>query len=433
MISLWTDTAKLPQFPVFSGEAVVDVLIVGGGMAGLLCAYSLAQTGASYLLLEADTIASGVTKNTTAKLTAQHGLVYHRLLSRWGAERAGVYLQANLQAVEDFRRLCLDNQLDCDFEDKDNYVYSLDSPSQLEAELTALARLGYPARPAADPPLPFPVAGAVCFPEQAQFHPLKFLAALAPGLHIHEHSPVRELKPGLALTPRGRVRAGKIIVASHFPYINRHGGYFIKMHQQRSYVLGLSGAKPVGGMYVDAAQDGLSFRDQGELLLLGGAGGRTGRSHGGWTQLQAQAQRFYPGCTVKYQWAAQDCITLDDMPYIGPYSRETPWLLVAAGFNKWGMTSSMVAAHILSALARERPHPWAWAFSPSRSVLHPRLAANALEAAANLLRPASRRCTHLGCALRWNREENSWDCPSHGSRFTAEGGLIENPATRDLS
>ena len=212
------------------------------------------------------------------------------------------------------------------------------------------------------------------------------------------------------------MKAKKIIIATHFPFINKHGCYFLKMYQHRSYVLALENAQDTGGMYIDAAQKGLSFRNSGDLLLLGGGSHRTGKKGGNWQEL----------------WATQDCMTLDGVPYIGPYSAGTQDLFVATGFNKWGMTSSMAAAMLLCDMVQGKQNPFAEVFSPSRSILRPQLAINGLEAAVNLLTPAKKRCPHLGCALKWNPYERTWDCPCHGSRFTKNGRLIDNPATGNL-
>ena len=188
----------------------------------------------------------------------------------------------------------------------------------------------------------------------------------------------------------------------------------------------------VGGMYVDEAAEGLSFRNAQGMLLLGGGSHRTGKQGGGWRELEAFAKRHYPRAHIRYRWAAQDCMTLDGVPYIGPYSARTENLYVATGFNKWGMTSAMAAAMLLTDMVQGKRPDDAPVFSPSRSMLRPQLALNALEAAASLLTPTAPRCPHMGCALKWNAQEHSWDCPCHGSRFTQEGGLIENPAMRDL-
>lgn len=428
--SIWSATADLPRFEALPGDTRTDVLIIGGGMAGLLCAHALHSAGVDCLLVEAERIGGGITKNTTAKITAQHGLLYDKLIRQFGIEKAQLYLQANEQALEKYRSLC--QGIDCNFEERGAAVYSLCDRKKIEAELEALQKIGAAASFASELPLPFPIAGAVCLEGQAQFHPLKFLAALAQGLPIHENTPVRRLIPGAAVTDRGVIRAEKIIVATHFPFLNKHGGYFLKLYQHRSYVLALENTPNVPGMYVDESGMGLSFRSYGERLLLGGGSHRSGKKGGTWRELEDFAAENYPEAKITARWATQDCMTLDSMPYIGRYSRATPDLYVATGFNKWGMTSAMVAAALLADLVQGRDNPYAELFSPSRSILHAQLMINAAESALHLLTPTLPRCPHMGCALKYNRQEHSWDCPCHGSRFTEGGELIDNPATEKM-
>ena len=430
MNSLCENIPKYSRFESLNQDLKTDVLIIGGGITGILCAYLLHQADVPYALVEAETVCSGITKNTTAKITSQHGLIYSKLIRRLGTERAKQYLQANEAALEQYRKVC--GGIDCDFEKKDAYVYSLDSRKKIEKEAEALVQLGFPASFSDSLPLPFPVAGAVKFPNQAQFNPLKFVFSITEGLHIYEHTKVNELAGTTAFTRKGKMKAKKIIIATHFPFINKHGCYFLKMYQHRSYVLALENAQDTGGMYIDAAQKGLSFRNSGDLLLLGGGSHRTGKKGGNWQELRAFARRYYPASTERYHWATQDCMTLDGVPYIGPYSAGTQDLFVATGFNKWGMTSSMAAAMLLCDMVQGKQNPFAEVFSPSRSILRPQLAINGLEAAVNLLTPAKKRCPHLGCALKWNPYERTWDCPCHGSRFTKNGRLIDNPATGNL-
>jgi glycine/D-amino acid oxidase-like deaminating enzyme len=430
MDSIWTKTAQLPRFEPLRSDLRTDVLVIGGGMAGLLCAWRLRQAGVDCVLVEADRLCGGTTKNTTAKLTVQHGLIYHRLLKELGLARTKLYLHANLAALEEYRRLC--RTIDCDFQEKDSFVYATGSRRKLDQELEALERLGYPARFVPEVPLPVPAAGAVRLEGQAQFHPLKFAAGIAGELRIFEHTKVLELLPGRAVTSGGTISAERMIVATHFPLLNKHGGYFLKLYQHRSYVLALENALDVGGMYVDEAETGLSFRNYEDLLLLGGGGHRTGKGGGGWRELEAFAARHYPKARVAARWAAQDCMSLDGAPYVGLYSGGTSGLYVASGFNKWGMTSSMAAAMILTDMALGRDHPCAPAFDPSRTVLRPQLAVNGWESALGLLTPTAPRCPHMGCALKYNRQERSWDCPCHGSRFGEDGALIDNPATDDM-
>lgn len=430
MYSVWSDSVELPNFKPLDKDIRTDVLIIGGGIAGILCAYLLEQSSVNYALVEANRICSGITKNTTAKITSQHGMIYHKLMKRFGVEKTRMYLEANEAARKEYRKLC--KEMDCEFETRSSFVYSLDKPQKVKQELEALRRIGYHAEYTDVIPLPFSIAGAVKFPNQAQFNPLQFLAHIAEGLSIYEHTKVRELMPNGAITEHGKITASKIIVATHFPFLNKHGSYFLKMYQHRSYVLALEGAPDVNGMYVDEADKGLSFRNYQNLLLLGGGSHRTGKKGGNWAELSAFAKQYYPDAKETYRWATQDCMTLDEAPYIGQYSRNTPNLYVATGFHKWGMTSAMVSAMILRDMILGKENPYAPVFSPSRTMLRPQLFINAAETSLNLLTPTTRRCPHLGCALKWNPQEHSWDCPCHGSRFTKDGEVIDNPATDDL-
>ena len=430
MQSVWTDSVYFPSFDKLKKDIHTEVLIIGGGITGLLCAYQLQQSGINYVLVEADHICNGITKNTTAKITSQHGLIYHKLIQRFGVEKAHMYLDANETALKEYRRLC--KSIDCSFEAKNSYVYSLDNSHKIGKELNALRTLGFHAEYEDKLPLPFPTAGAVRFRHQAQFNPLKFLSEIAQGLNIYEQTKVQELAPNLAITEHGKITAKNIIVTTHFPFLNKHGSYFLKMYQHRSYVIAYKHAPNVDGMYVDESLKGLSFRNYKNLLLLGGGDHRTGKHGGNWQELSAFAETHYSNAKEVYRWATQDCMTLDEVPYIGQYSKNTPSLYVATGFNKWGMTSAMTAAMILRDMVLGKENPYAPVFSPSRSIVRPQLFVNAFESATNLLTPTTKRCPHLGCALKWNPAEHTWDCPCHGSRFTHDGQLIDNPATGDF-
>lgn len=331
MGSVWTDDLRMPCFPPLWGQARTDVLIIGGGMAGLLCARMLQNAGVDCAVAEAASIAGGITKNTTAKITSQHGLIYQQLAKRFGTEKAALYLQANEQAVAAFRTLCAG--IDCDFSEEDNYIYSTDNREKLEQEMQALESIGAKAEFAENLPLPFPTVGAVKFPHQAQFHPLKFLSAIADELTIYENTPVRRLEKGAAVTDRGVIRADAFVVATHFPFLNKHGSYFLKLYQQRSYVLALENAPALRGMYLDERENGLSFREYDGRLILGGGGHRTGHEGGGWNALEQFAKTHYPDARITHRWAAQDCMSLDGVPYIGRYSAMTPNLYVASGFK----------------------------------------------------------------------------------------------------
>ena len=429
MDSIWRKTASLPSFDSLSGDTTADVLIIGGGMAGILCARELTDLGIDCMLVEAKRICSGITENTTAKITLQHGLIYDKMIRRFGIEGARTYVCAQKEAMDKYKKLC--REIDCDYEEKDSYVYSLSDRKKIENEVLALRRLGVKVEFTDNLPLPFEVKGAVRVPNQAQFDPLKFVGGIVRGLRIFEDTKVLELGCGFAITNRGRIKAKNIIVATHFPFINKHGSFFLKMYQHRSYVLAIENAQSVGGMYVDENEKGMSFRNYENLLLLGGGGHRTGKKGGNWRELEAFARKHYPSARIHAKWATQDCMTLDSIPYIGRYSRSTEGLFVATGFNKWGMTSSMVASGILADLIQGKKNEYSKLFSPSRSILRPQLAINAAESVLGLITPTAPRCPHLGCALKYNKAEHSWDCPCHGSRFSESGELLNNPATDD--
>ena len=429
MDSIWLKTASKPRFDALGGNKKTDVLIIGGGIAGILCAYKLKEAGVDCMLVEATEICGGITKNTTAKITLGHGLIYDKMIRRFGEDKARLYAEAQSKAIKEYAQLC--ENIDCDFETRDNYVYSLDDRKKIEKEVAALNKIGVNAEFSDAHELPFRVAGAVRIKDQAQFHPLKFLYTIAKDLPIYEHTKVTELMPNKAKTNRGEIAFKKLIIATHFPMLNKHGLYFLKLYQHRSYVIALRGAQNVGGMYVDESDTGLSFRSYGDLLLLGGGGHRTGKKGGCWQELEDFARRHYKNAEIVGKWATQDCMTLDDVPYIGQYSKSTPDVFVATGFNKWGMTNAMVAADLLCDLVQGKNNPYAAVFDPSRTVLRPQLAVNAFESTVGILTPTAPRCPHLGCALKYNRAEHTWDCPCHGSRFTEQGELIDNPATDD--
>lgn len=430
MKSVWSAETQLPEFSKLNNNRKTDVLIIGGGIAGIITAFFLHQQGIDYILVEKERICSGNTQNTTAKITSQHGLIYHKLVKIFGHEKAKIYLDANQLALNKYAELC--NNIDCDFERKDNYVYSTDNREKIEKELDALSKIGFNAELCNITALPLETLGAVKFGNQAQFNPLKFISAISNGLNIYENTFVREMIDNTAITDRGSIKAEKVIVATHFPFINKHGSYFAKLYQHRSYAIAFENADDVKGMYVDESETGMSFRNYGELLIVGGGDHRTGKNGGNWREIRNFASKNYPHAKEKYFWSAQDCMSLDGMPYIGRYSKKTSDLFVATGFNKWGMTGAMVSAMLLCDELLGMKNELTELFDPSRSVLKPQLLINGFETVANMLSFSEKRCPHLGCALKWNSAERSWDCPCHGSRFDCDGKVLDNPANGDL-
>ena len=475
MESIWSQTCQLRQREALPGDMKTDIAVIGAGMAGILIASALQGAGRRVVVLEAKRIAGGQTRNTTAKLTCQHGLLYEKLIRTLGEEKARQYAQANAAALMEYRRIIADRNIDCELEQRDACVYGSNA-AQLRKEAEAAAALGLPAFFVEETKLPFPTAGAVCFANQAQFHPLKFLQTISEPLTIYENTSVQSVEENQLITTRGRVQAEQIVFACHYPFVNFPGMYFARMHQERSYVIALENAARMDGMWIGAEQGAYSFRNYGPLLLLGGGGHRCGENSAGgrYDLLRQQAARWFPGSREVAHWSAQDCVTADSVPYIGPYAASRPNWYVATGFQKWGMTSSMVAAMLLRDRICGKENPWAEVFDPGRfdektltglaqeSVQAVKGLAKQLfqipaEAAKELtpghggivfwkgkklgvykdesgaLWPVDIRCPHLGCQLEWNPDERSWDCPCHGSRFDYRGKLISGPAQENIT
>ncbi len=470
--SIWTLDTFLQFRPSLRGNYKADVAVIGGGMAGILTAYFLQQRGVDVVVLEAGRIGRGQTRNTTAKISCQHGLIYHRLLRDFGLELAQQYANAQQQAVELYRHMAGAGGIDCAFQDAPSYLYSTCRTTELERELRAAEKLWIPAGFMTSTELPFAVKGAVRFANQAQFQPLRFLQAIAKTLTIFENTMVRAVEGERIYTEGGIVQAGEIVIATHYPFVNVPGFYFLRMYQERSYVLALRHAQRLEGMYLGIDAQGYSLRGYGETVLLGGQGHRCGEhpAESCYESLRQAARQIYPSSVEIRGWSAQDCMTLDGVPYIGQYSAGTPGLYVATGFGKWGMTNSMVAAVLLSDSILGKANDCADIFSPQRFHLRATLR-RVCRDRAHWLRGmtlgfvhvpkkhlekvpngqgaivkyqgktagvyknfkgetfvVSARCPHLGCRLNWNPDELSWDCPCHGSRFDYRGFLIDNPA-----
>lgn len=472
MQSIWS-TVRIPSRPSLMDDIETDVAVIGGGMAGILTAYELTRRGIDVIVLEAERIGSGQTAGTTAKITSQHGHIYARLIEQFGREKAAQYAHANQSAIQEFERIVERENISCDFERKPAFLYSQGDVGPLEAELLAAKSLSLPASLVRPGELPFPCAGAVRFEDQAQFHPLKFLKALSSHVKVYEHSHVVRVEPNALYTADHVVHARHIVFASHYPFVNKPGYYFARIHQERSYVLALEGAPVLPGMYVSMDADGHSIRMHGKTLLLGGENHRTGENiPGRYDALLATAEQMFPGSREIARWSAQDCITLDGVPFIGRYAGSRPSWHVATGFMKWGMTTSMAAARILADDICGKRNRDAAVFRPQRfsTAELPQLTRDGAQAVKGLVlgvaapdmvlsdlpdgqggvvefngrklgaykdpygtaHLVTTRCPHLGCELNWNKDELTWDCPCHGSRFTYDGRLISGPAQEGI-
>ena len=348
--SLWRKTAPETPRPALRGHLRTQVAILGAGLAGVLIADRLRDYGISSVLLEASRMGSGQTQNTTAKITSQHGTIYDALIQTFGVEKARQYAQANEEAVRAYGRMIRERHIDCGYREAPAYLYTQTNPEPMQREAEAAAKLGISAHFQTETELPFPVAGAVRFDHQACFHPLHFLQAVSDGLDIYEQSPVLGVEGNRLHLQSGEVEADAIVFACHFPFVNWPGAYFMRMHQERSYILALQSAWRPEGLYYGVDNGGLSFREAEGLLLVAGENHRTGEnSHGGrYEELLTRVHAILPDARETARWSAQDCITLDGVPYIGRFSSSTPDWYVATGFAKWGISTSMVSALLIA-------------------------------------------------------------------------------------
>lgn len=418
-----------------------DIIVIGAGMAGLLTAYYLQEQGKRVLVLEASEIASGQTGRTTAKITSQHGLKYSKLIETVGIEKARLYARANEAAIKEYGRLIQSKGIECHFEEAPAYLYTLENPVLLREEARAASLLGIDAFFTMETELPFEVAGAVCFRHQAQFSALEFMEHIASELEIQTHTQVKKLKGNKVITKDAVLSADKIVVATHYPLRNVPGFYFLRQHQERSYVLALSGCERIKGMYLGIDKEGLSLRQLKDVLLLGGSSCRTGNNRigGAYEKLRQAAEQYFPNSKEEAHWAAQDCMPHDGIPFIGRYSIFMPNLYVITGFQKWGMTSSMIAALILRDEMCGVRNPFAKLFTPQRinckaaiGSLMTDIGVSVKGLFGGVICRRKPRCPHMGCELVWNPEEESWDCPCHGSRFESDGRLLDNPAKKGM-
>jgi glycine/D-amino acid oxidase-like deaminating enzyme/nitrite reductase/ring-hydroxylating ferredoxin subunit len=493
--SYWMTTAPGTGHPPLDADIEVDVAVVGGGIAGLCAAWELARAGRSVAVLEADRIAAGVTGHTTAKLSALHTLRYARLRDQRGPEAARLYARSQSEAVRRVAEVAAELGADCDFETVPAYTYAEteDTAAQAEAEAEAAREAGLPATFVTDTELPFPVAGAVRVADQAQFHPRKYLLALAADLtarggRVFEHTRVTGLHDGepcrVTTGDGARVTARDVVVATHYPVFDR-ALLFARLEPRRELVV--AGPVPADlaptGMYLTPDHGTRSVRTAplaggqrllivtGEHLLPGGAS-----TEERFTRLTAWTREHFPGFSPTHRWAAQDNDTTDGVPFVGPFHPGSRHVYVATGFGGWGMSNGVMAGALLAAhiTGRDLP-PWAGLYDPrrfgplreaptllkvqatvARHFVGDRLRAPSGEAVARIapgggavvrvdgrhcavhrdesgkLHAVSARCTHLGCLVRFNDAERTWDCPCHGSRFDVTGEVLQGPAVRPL-
>jgi glycine/D-amino acid oxidase-like deaminating enzyme/nitrite reductase/ring-hydroxylating ferredoxin subunit len=485
--SLWLDRVSPTTYPAQRDAVQVDIAVLGGGITGLTTALLLKRDGARVAVLEAARVGTGVTGCNTGKVSALQSTILSTIRGRHGAEKAKVYAEASLAAVELVAKLSADEGISCDLDRRPAFTYAADDTEiravEQEAEVAGAAGLAVRLVDSVD--LPYPVAAAARLDDQVELQPTAYTQGLAAavegeGSFIFEGTRALSVEGGSPCrirTSGATVTAGQVVDATHYPLLDR-GLYFARLEPMRSYCIAarIRGAPPQG-LSISAGSTTRSIRSYGDLLIVGGEGHETGAgeaSRARYDRLEQFARRHWDVDAVTHRWSAQDPVPYDDLPVVGRYTPRSSRLFVASGFMKWGLTGGTSAAMLLRDLLGGRDHPWASTFDPNRITLRavPRLAQiNAkvgLDLVGDRVRPAqtrsqvdvprgearvvrdgrgktgvyrdeggeahavSLRCTHLGCLVRFNAAERSWDCPCHGSRFDVDGAVLEGPATEPL-
>ena len=487
----WRSALTFPSFSKLDTDLTTDVLIVGGGITGITSAYLLAKQGVKVTLIEAGQILTGTTGHTTAKITAQHGLIYDQLITDHGEENAKLYYEANTDGMKLIKDLVEEHSIECNLTAQDAYVYANTDEyiSKIQKELRAYQKLGIRGDYAENIPFSIPCKAAVIMKDQAQFHPLKYLTALIStildaGGTIYERTTAMKIEDGdppTVLTDTGHsIKSNQVIVASHFPFNDEKGLYFARVHVSRSYVLGIRTEQEYpGGMYYSADSPSRSLRytelDNGEkLILVGGDGHKTGQGistieH--YEALKDFSAQYFDVKDIPYRWSAQDIVTPDNIPFVGPVTANQQNVLIATGFAKWGMTNGSIAARILTDRILQKDNRYAELYDPVRlkgvknilqdnadvakHLIKGKLAVNhktpediGIDEGAIVkvdgdkagcyrdhdgqLHIVDSTCTHMGCEVAWNSGDRTWDCPCHGSRYSIAGEVLNGPAVEPL-
>lgn len=487
----WQESVDIPTFDPLQEDTEADVVIVGGGITGITAAYILAQEGKKVVLLEASRLLNGTTGHTTAKITSQHGLIYDEFISHMGENRARQYYEANNKAKDFIKRTIDEQNIHCDWSGQTAYLYatSEEYARKLKREHEAYQRLHIDGELVDDIPFDIPVENALSMKNQAQFHPVKYLAHLIrvirqKGGRIFENTVAVDIDgEDTVMTRDGhRVRGDYILACSHFPFYSGMGFYFSRMHANRSYIVAIKTKNDFpGGMYISADQPVRSLRsvptNDGHMVLIVGESHKTGQGKATlehYKALERFGEEVFGSYEVLYRWSTQDLVTLDKVPYIGELASPHANVLVATGYRKWGMTNGTAAAQLLSDLVLGRDNPYQELYSPSRFYADPSLKtfmqqnidvaghlikgkfgfsskkaedldkdeagiiivdgerAGAYKDQAGKISIVDTTCTHMRCEVEWNDGDRTWDCPCHGSRFSYTGEVIEGPAEKPL-
>lgn len=477
-----------------SAEAAVqghyDVVVVGAGLTGLTSALLLTSAGCSVLVVEARHVGAGTTGASTAKVSVLQGSRLGRIRDRHGVDVVRDYVSAQLDGAAWLRHFCDDHGVAIQSRTACSYATTDRGIATVEREHALALEAGLSTRSVSVPALPFPVTAAVELDEQFQLDPVQLLDVMAAevvrrGATLVEGSRVQRVRgsdPCLVVTDNGTATAGTVVLATNLPMLDR-GAHFARLRPVRSYLLAYRAddLAPLAGMYLSVDEPTRSLRDATigpeRYLLVGGEGHTTGRrqpTSGCLDALRGWAAEHFPALVETHAWSAQDYVPTHELPLVGPLFPGSDHLLMAGGYAKWGFTNAVAAALALTGRIQGGRPDWADAMETwTRRELHglgalarhngevgvelargwtaplARLGRlpeegegvvrvdgvrppTAVSRVAGQVRRVSAVCPHLGGIVSWNDAERSWDCPLHGSRFDADGAVLEGPATCGL-
>ena len=492
--SLWIESTKNTNYPTLEGNLSTDVCIIGAGITGVVTAYLLNKAGLDVTIVDRQNVCMGVTANTTGKITSQHGLFYTYLINTFGKDFAKNYLYANENGLQLAKNIITSENIECDYEEQDSFVYTISNNevNKIIEETNNVISLGFAAEFVKDSPLPFDIAGAIKFPNQAQFNSRKYVLSILDklnnsGIKIFENTKVSDIKFEnniyTTVCNNYEINSKYVVMASHYPIKDFPGFYFFKMYQSKSYIIAVDTKTDLfSGMYITSTQPTCSLRtsifNNKRVLLVAGGDHKTGANDvpldTKYDDLFNFIKQYYPNSEIMYSWSTEDCISLDKVPYIGKFSNLMPNLYIATGFKKWGMTTSHIAAQIIRDNILNKPNKYNDIFSSTRfnPIGNSKEFGNMLKQTAyslvinkvtsptedfsNLefdsggvvnyngtklgiykdkdgkLYAVKPYCKHLGCELSWNNLDKTWDCPCHGSRYDYTGKLLNEPSKKDL-
>ncbi len=425
MKSIWGNTVALDSYPALDEDISTNVLVIGGGICGILCAYNLVIEGLNVILVEQNKIAKQKTNKTTAVATILQDNLYSEMLNKVGFNKTKLFLDANLKAIQEYKRLSL--KYDFDLENCPSYKYTSSEFTKLKDEYEALKKLGIKCQVKK-----YNDIKAIEVNNQVQFNPLKLIKNLSQVLKIYENTKIIKIKNNIAYTLNNKIYAEHIIIATGYPFLKFKGHFFTKLYQKKSYVLATDNKNfdKINGVGINSNE--IYFRTYKDFLLIGGNDSITGKNKTGFRPLYKFLKENFNNQLIYNQWINQDCHTLDYFPYVGVINKFNKHIYVSTGFNLWGMTGAMISSFVIKDIILNRKNNLIELLKPNRHLPISNRIKLLKNTFTNFFKIKTPRCSHLGCALNYNESEKCYECSCHGSKFNKNGKIIEGPANKNL-